>query len=351
MSFIGPHGTRRRGRPERGARLALHWLRSAIAAGALKAAAQQAVALAAVSLMAALMASLAAAPAQVLAQSENLLNRIANKRMAEFEQELTDGLNAHLARYVSRHQYVVAVKVIWNPNIVPIIENPEMTKDQAKLPGFPIFVKSPDSPVMEESTPPFTRLEVKVLIDETLPDYYESFVRKLVPIVVRFDYNRGDQVVVLKETFPVLPKEEEPPPTLPERELMEQLGTAPARGALPPQQFAPGAVAPVMPMQGQQRQQIQPRQRRQADPVESAQIAYDEGRYRDALRIVQSAFAQATSNRSRAMFLGMEGSIYFTLNNVGAAQAAWRRAVAFDPNSMEIHEALNYLESQAGGTQ
>lgn len=286
-------------------------------------------------------------PNPALAQSENLLNRIANKRMAEFEQRLTDDLNAHLARYVSRHQYVVAVKVIWNPDIVPIIENPELTKDQQKLPGFPIFVKSPDSAVADESTPPFTRLEVKVLVDETLPEYYERFVRKLVPIVVRFDYNRGDQVVVLKETFPVLPKEDQPPPTLPERELMQHLGTTTAPGALPPQQMVPasGGMMAAMPGGGQQ----QPRQERQTNPVEAAQIAYDEGRYRDALRIVQSAFAQSTSNRERSMFLGMEGSIYFTLNDAAAAQAAWRRAVAFDANNMEIHQALNFVESQAPG--
>ena len=286
----------------------------------------------------------------VHAQSENLLNRISDKRMQAYEAGLTESLNAMMARYVSRHQYIVAVKVIWNPDIVPLIENPELTPEQQKLPGFPIFVKSPEAPVAEESTPPFTRLEVKVLIDETLPEYYERFVRKLVPIAARFDFNRGDQVVVLKETFPQAPANEEPPPTLPEKELMQQLGQTVAPGVVPQGGGMGGGMTAGMmgmPMPQQQMQPGMPQQQMQpgASPSGAAQMAFDEGRLADALRIVQGAFQQATNNKDRAYFLGMEGSVYYAMNNTQAAVAAWKRAISFDPGNLEVHEALNYVET------
>jgi tetratricopeptide (TPR) repeat protein len=295
-----------------------------------------------------LLLSLTAGPPRAAAQAENLINRISNERMNKFEERLTADLNTALSRYVSKRQYVMAVKVIWNPDVVPAIENPQGTPEQQKLPGFPIFVRAPDSPAGEAGTPPFVRLEVKVLIDETLPEYYERFVRKIVPIVARMDFNRGDQVVVLKETFPVLPKDEAPPPTLSEQELMRQLGETPPPGQLPPQQFVPVPGAPppqFAPPSGAFTPQAA------QSPVEAAQIAYDEGRYPDALRIVQSAFQRATTNRERGYLLGLEGSIYYTQGNAEAAREAWRRSVTYDPSNVEVHEVLNYLETQSGGAK
>jgi tetratricopeptide (TPR) repeat protein len=273
-------------------------------------------------------------PPPAAAQSESLINRISNEQMQKFEDKLTAQLNAALSRYLARRQYVLAVKVVWNPNVMPAVRNPQQSPEQQKLPGFPIFVRAPDSPATDEGTPPFVRLEVRVLIDETLPEYYERFVRKLVPIVARMDFNRGDQVVVLKETFPVRPKdEEEPPPTLPEKELMQQLGTTPPPGQLPPRQ--PGAFSPQSAV----------------SPAEAAQEAYDEGRYADALRIVESSFQSATTNQERGYYLGIEGSIFYTQGNKEAAKAAWRRAISYDPSNMEVQKVLTFMESQPGGPQ
>lgn len=276
-------------------------------------------------------------PGSVPGQGENLINRISNVRMAEFEGRLSENLNLAIARYISKKQYVLAVKVIWNPEVVPLIQNPELSPEQQKLPGFPIFVRAPGSPAVAGGTPPFVRLEVKVLIDETLPEYYERFVRKIVPIVARLDFNRGDQVVVLKETFPVLQPEDVPPPTLPEKELMEQLGQAP----LPPSVILQVPVAPAVPAPVFSPQAA-------TSPAQAAQIAYDERRLQDSLRIVQSAFQRATTNRERSFYLGMEGSIYYTMDNHEAAKSAWRRAVTYDPTNMEVQEVLSHVDAPTG---
>ena len=282
-----------------------------------------------------------ALPSPAAAQSESLLNRISSDKMSRFEERLTADLNTSLSRYVSRRQHVLAVKVIWNPEVVPLVQNPQLGPEKQKLPGFPIFVRSPDSPAVDDGTPPFVRLEVKVLIDETLPEYYERFVRKIVPIVARMDFNRGDQVVVLKETFPVLPKGEEQPPTLSEKDLMQQLGETPPPGQMPAQMAVPqqpSAMMPQMAPSGAFTPQAA------TSPAEAAQVAYDEGRMQDALRIVQGGFQGATTNRERGFYMAMEGSIYFTQGNLDAARAAWLRSVTFDPSNVEVHQVLNYLQ-------
>ncbi len=289
------------------------------------------------------------------AQTENLLDRISNERMRGFEERLTANINAALNRYVSHSQYVLSVKVIWNRDLIPAVSAPGLSPGRQKLPGFPIFVAPPGASTGDDSTPPFVRMVVKVLLDETLPEYYERFIRKIVPIVARFDSSRGDQVLVLKETFPVR-KEEDFPPTLPGKELLQQLGAAPegqplpaqavaAQGPLPPGARAPktipGLPRPRGPLPG--RQGYTPSS---PAPMEAAQIAYEEGRYTDALRIAQAAFQTATSNQERALYLGMEGSIMYTLENEPAARASWRRALVFDPTNLDIQRVLHFLDTR-----
>jgi tetratricopeptide (TPR) repeat protein len=260
------------------------------------------------------------------AASEDLMNRVSNPKIQAYEEQLTQRINAELSRYIGKNQYVLSVKVIWNPDVVPIVQNPALSQDKGKLPGFPIFVRAPDTPQVEESTPSFTRLTVRVLLDETLPEYYERFVRKIVPIVARFDSQRGDQVIVVKETFPYLNKEQQPP-TLPEKELMEKAGA----------QAQPAAAQPSPGMT--------------MSPRDAVQIAFDEGRYQDALRAAQEGFQKATTNPERALYLAMEGSVLFTMGNADAARSSWRRAVTFDPTNTEVNRMLTYLDSQRGGQE
>ncbi len=281
------------------------------------------------------MALLAWFPPLAWGQPENLLDRINSNRMAAFEEQLTATINAAIARYVSPSQFVLSVKVIFNRDIIPAIQAPGLGPARQKLPGFPIFVSPPGRSAEEESAPPFVRLVVKLLLDETLPEYYERFLRKIVPIVARFDPPRGDQVIILKETFPVKPQEA-PPPTLPEKELLQQLGETPAQ--LPPQ--VPVQLPPQLPPPP-------PAGEPRPNALQAAQIAYEEGRLTDALRIVQTAFSQATSNQARALYLGMEGSVSYTMGNPTAALASWRRALVFDPTNLEIQRVTHFLEQRS----
>ncbi len=270
---------------------------------------------------------LAAARAFGQQASTELLNRVSDPKLQAFEEKLTARINTELARYISKNQYVLSVKVLWNPDIVPVVQNPALSQDKQKLPGFPIFVRAPDTPQVDESTPSFTRLTVRVLLDETLPEYYERFVRKLVPIVARFDSQRGDQVIVVKETFPFLNKEQQPP-TLPEKELMDKVG-----GPAPGERATPTPGQPAISQR------------------EAAQIAFDEGRLPDALRAAEDGFQRATSSLDRAQYLAIEGSVLYAMNNRDAARSAWQRALTFDPTNTEVNRMLNVLDAQRADAQ
>ncbi|MCZ6553987.1 MAG: hypothetical protein O7A67_09345 [SAR324 cluster bacterium] len=261
------------------------------------------------------------------AQQENLLDRISNERMIAFERRLEDDIGKALRRYLAPGQYVLSVRVIWNRNVIPPTVGPGLAQDKYKLPGFPIFVRSPGAPV-DEKIPPFTRLVVKMLIDETLPEYYERFLRKIVPIVARFVPDRGDQLIILKETFPELQREALLPP-LSEEELMRAVGE-PLPPSAPPPLRAP---APRL------------------SAVEEARLAYDEGRYDEALRVVRTAFQQSQNNRERAQYLGMEGSIHYTMNDTRRAQLAWQRALGYNPSNPEVQRVLEFLQGREAAPQ
>jgi tetratricopeptide (TPR) repeat protein len=265
----------------------------------------------------------------VLAQEEQLLDRIANERMIAFEQRLEDNINKELRRFLAPGQYVLSVRVIWDRSVIPPLGAPGLAPDKQKLPGFPIFVRTPGSPA-EEKTPPFTRLVVKILIDEILPDYYERFLRKTVPIVARFVADRGDQLIVLKETFPELQRAGLPPP-LSEQELMGRLPEALPPAAEPLPTGPPPTAPPVQ---------------EQLSPAQEARVAYGEGRYEDALRAVRRGFQTARSNEERALFLAMEGSVHYTMNNREQAKAAWQRALTYNPTDPEVLRVLEFLESR-----
>lgn len=263
-------------------------------------------------------------PAAVPAQQENLLERISNERMITFERKLEEDLNRELRRFLAAGQYVLSVRVIWDRSVIPPTEAPGLAPDKQKLPGFPIFVRSPGAPT-DDKIPPFTRLVVKILLDETLPDYYERFLRKIVPIVARFVGERGDQLIVLKETFPDLKREQIPPP-LSEQDLMGQLPEpAPSSVGAPPVDERLSAT-------------------------QEARIAYGEGRYDDALRVVRQGFQNARNNDERGLFMAMEGSIQYTMNNRDQARAAWQRALTYNPADPEVRRVLDFMQSRESGS-
>lgn len=304
-------------------------------------------------------------PSPARAQSTRLLNRVLNQRIASFERKMTRDIDAALSKYLSPAQYVLAVNVVWDPGQPTVVGEKTITQEQHKLPGFPIFIQSQQCVINTGSTSATVRMEIQALIDESLPSYYERFFRKIIPIIARMDFERGDRLEVQKENFPVLAKYRLKP-VLPEEDLMKKAekasksekkkgrnGDESSKRLDPPRlpgikpRFEDPARRPETtgaPRTGRPVQPFRPR-----PPVltteESAQLAFDDGRLKDARRILKNAFDKAPNNRQRSKFMGMMGSVYYTENDLEKAREAWERAAALDPANSEVHTILNFLEN------
>ncbi|MEE8433251.1 MAG: tetratricopeptide repeat protein [bacterium] len=298
-----------------------------------------------------------------------------NQRIASFERKMTRDIDAALSKYLSPAQYVLAVNVVWDPGRPTVAGEKTITQEQHKLPGFPIFINSQQCRIATGSTSATVRMEVEALIDESLPNYYERFFRKIIPIIARMDFERGDKLTVQKENFPVLAKFRQMP-VLPEEDLMKKAKKAlksekkagltgdedskrPDKPKLPG--VRPTPEGPARRQESTGRPQPPPQTRRPVQPFppraapappppvltieESAQVAFDEGRLKDAERLLKNAFDKAPNNRVRSKYMGMLGSVYFTENDLEKAREAWERAAALDPANSEVHTILNFLEN------
>ena len=304
-------------------------------------------------------------PAPAQAQSTRLLNRVLNQRIASFERKMTRDIDAALSKYLSPAQYVLAVNVVWDPGRPTVAGEKTVTQEQHKLPGFPIFINAQQCRIATGSTSATVRMEVETLIDESLPNYYERFFRKIIPIIARMDFERGDKLIVQKENFPVLAKFRQMP-VLPEEDLMKKA----EKGSIPEKKAGlPGDETLKLPGIGETpedpasrrentgrflpppltRRPVRPAAPAPPPPVltieESAQVAFDEGRLKDAERLLKSAFDRAPNNRVRSKYMGMLGSVYFSENDPEKAREAWERASALDPANSEVRTILNFLEN------
>ncbi len=306
-------------------------------------------------------AMMALAPGVGMGQTANLLNRVLNERMIAYERQLAVDINQAVMNYLAPSQYVLAVNVLWHPGTLPAVaQAPALSDERTKLPGFPIFIQPNQCDVLEGGTAATVRVEVKVLLDETLPEYYEGFLHKVIPIVARLDFNRGDRVIVLKENFPMLSKFRKRA-VIDQGALMKEAGKAKPTEktpALPPtsQQAAPPVFQPnifVQPLIGGPSAPsagappvAAPPPARAATPLEAARSAFEGRRFPDALRIVDQSLRNAKTGPERSLYLGMKGSIFYSMNDLDGARDAWEKAVEEDPGNREVHEILNFLKSQ-----
>ena len=308
-------------------------------------------------------ALMALTPSVGMGQTANLLNRVLNERMIAYERQLAVDINQAVTNYLAPSQYVLAVNVLWHPGALPgVAQRPALSDERTKLPGFPIYIQPNQCDVLESGTAATVRVEVKVLLDETLPNYYEGFLHKVIPIVARLDFNRGDRVIVLKENFPMLSKFRkkaviEPGALMKEAEKAKPAGKTPvlpstsqqAAPAMPafqpniivqPQIQAPagtpGSAPPV----------AAPPPGRPETPLEAARSAFESRKFPEALGIVDQSLREAKSGPERSLYLGMKGSIFYSMDDLDGARDAWEQAAEEDSTNREVRDILKFLKSQ-----
>ncbi len=81
-------------------------------------------------------------------------------------------------------------------------------------------------------------------------------------------------------------------------------------------------------------------------PLEAARSAFEGRRFPEALGIVNESLRTAKPGPERSLYLGMKGSIFYSLDDLDGARDAWENAVKEDPSNREVREIMKFLKSQ-----
>ena len=126
-------------------------------------------------------------------------------KTAAFEQSLKLDLDQLLSRYLSPERFNVSVIINWDQKLLQEVQlkNLPLEADAAKLDT------SDDDTDLSESTKrnhelkeALKSVQVSVLLDNTLPETQEQFLKRLIPAQEFYLAERGDNVTVERTSFP-----------------------------------------------------------------------------------------------------------------------------------------------------
>jgi len=130
-------------------------------------------------------------------------------KTAAFEQSLKLNIDKLLARYLSPERFNVSVIIDWDKKLLQEVQlkNLPLDSDTSKAEAVNEEVEG-DSAISEsakrnhELKEALKSVQVSVLLDNTLPETQEQFVKKLIPAQEFFTADRGDTVLVERTSFP-----------------------------------------------------------------------------------------------------------------------------------------------------
>ena len=130
-------------------------------------------------------------------------------KTAAFEQSLKIDIDQLLTRYLSPERFNVSVIINWDKKLLEEVQlkNLPLDSDTSKVDTNVENVEGDDE-ISEsvkqnhELKEALRSVQVSVLLDNTLPETQEIFVKKLIPAQEFFDADRGDAVSVERSSFP-----------------------------------------------------------------------------------------------------------------------------------------------------
>jgi len=125
-------------------------------------------------------------------------------RTAAFEQSLKLDIDQLLSRYLSQERFNVSVIIDWDKKLLQEVQLKNLPLDSDAT----LENEEDDEGISEsvkrnhELKEALKSIKVSVLLDNTLPETQEQFVKKLVPAQEFFIGDRGDTVTVERTSFP-----------------------------------------------------------------------------------------------------------------------------------------------------
>jgi len=326
-------------------------------------------------------------------------------KTAAFEQSLKIGIDQLLARYLSPERFNVSVIISWDKKLLQEVQlkNLPLDSDTSKV-DTNVENAEGDDEISEsvkrnhELKEALKSVKISVLLDNTLPETQEIFVKKLIPAQEFFDADRGDAVSVERSSFPkpftdsIAPYEEQ----IVSRKLTELLLKYVSKtdfvvnvkfSLIEKNENAPPSASNIkmainillddtvlpsvdtflkeaVPLainfdaeRGDSLEIIRKRfPERSVDSISPGQRtalkdyrlkileAFQTGDYVSGLEWAEKGLKAAVKRADKIFILKMKGSLHFLLEEKEEALEMWRHVQRLDPKDKEVIQMLNNLE-------
>ena len=124
-------------------------------------------------------------------------------KTAAFEQSLKLNIDKLMARYLSPERFNVSVIIDWDKKLLQEVQLKNLPLDSEvneEVEGDSAISESAKR--NHELKEALKTVQVSILLDNTLPETQEQFVKKLIPAQEFFNADRGDTVLVERTSFP-----------------------------------------------------------------------------------------------------------------------------------------------------
>tara|TARA_Y100001970_G_C14233037_1_gene859907 strand:+ start:1412 stop:2707 length:1296 start_codon:yes stop_codon:yes gene_type:complete len=328
-------------------------------------------------------------------------------RTAAFEQSLKLDIDQLLSRYLSQERFNVSVIIDWDKKLLQEVQLKNLPLDSDISQSQNLTKLEEDEEISEsakrnhELKEALKSIQVSVLLDNTLPETQEQFVKKLIPAQEFFIGDRGDTVSVERTSFPkpfsdsIAPYEEQ----IVRRKLTELLLKYVAKTdfvvnvkfslieSLPDKENAPPLASNIKmainlllddtvlpsvdtflkeaiplainfdPKRGDSlaimRKRFPERSTDSISPEQRTALkdyrvkileAFQTGDYVSGLEWAEKGLKAAVKRSDKIFILKMKGSLHFLLEEKDEALETWEHVQNLDPNDEEVRQMLENLE-------
>ncbi|MDH5559464.1 MAG: hypothetical protein OEY59_01255 [Deltaproteobacteria bacterium] len=236
-----------------------------------------------------------------------ILHPVLQRYINDYEKFVNDKLSEVTAKYVDRSKFILNVKFYWNADEINKLKRLIVRSDtdgKIKLPGFTIFLeeREPFYEMVASSTN-LMRMEVSVMIDDSVSSDVEPFLNKIIPMNVKIIPERGDMLTVYRGHFP-------------------QIGVATTITTMP------GDKQLITDM----------------DYEREINQAFRDGKYRKGIILVDRQLSRKTRAEDQLIYLKKKGSLHIMLQEKDLAKAAWKKALSINPDDRETMVLMERLK-------
>jgi len=239
-----------------------------------------------------------------------IIHPVLQKYISDYERFLKSKLQILVEEYIEKKNFLLDIKFFWNAGEIDKLKKLITRRDvegKVKLPGFGVWIEEKDSlyDTIASSTT-LMRMEISIMLDQSVEISVEPFLKKVIPISIKFMPERGDKLVIFRGDFPKLGEE------------LKLSGIRHQRGDR-------ALIA-------------------ENDTEQEINNAFFRGDYRRGILLVDLLLGKTTDPVERLPLLKKKGSFHIMLQERKLAKLAWDEVKKMNESDAETSEILEYME-------